>query len=219
MSSRPLFLAIALTFCASAFAGSGPDIDKVNGAIHLESGQVGGDLSTVNGSIRMDAHATADDLETVNGSIDIGDDSNAQSLETVNGAIEIGARTRIARGVEAVNGSITLAEGADVNGKLSNVNGRIEVSAAHVGGGIETVAGDIELGANARVDGGILVEKPSGWSWGKQKTPRVVIGPHAVVNGSLVFQREVELLVSDSASIGTVTGATATKFSGEHPGR
>ena len=34
------------------------------------------------------------------------------------------------------------------------------------GGDIETVAGDIEIGADSRIDGGLLVEKPSGWSWG-----------------------------------------------------
>ena len=45
----------------------------------------------------------------------------------------------------------------------------------------------------------------------------VVIGPGAVVQGTLKFEREVKLLVSDRAKIGVVEGATAIKFSGEHP--
>jgi hypothetical protein len=44
-----------------------------------------------------------------------------------------------------------------------------------------------------------------------------VIGPHAVVQGTLEFRREVELYVSDSAQIGAVKGATAQKFSGANP--
>jgi hypothetical protein len=44
-----------------------------------------------------------------------------------------------------------------------------------------------------------------------------VIGPHAVVQGTLEFRREVVLEVSDSAQIGTVKGATPVKFSGERP--
>ena len=45
----------------------------------------------------------------------------------------------------------------------------------------------------------------------------VVIGPGAVVKGTLKFQREVKLYVSDRATIGPVEGATVNKFSGEHP--
>jgi hypothetical protein len=52
---------------------------------------------------------------------------------------------------------------------------------------------------------------------GTSRKPRIVIGPHATVQGTLSFKRDVELYVSDSATIGKVEGATATKFSGEHP--
>jgi hypothetical protein len=37
------------------------------------------------------------------------------------------------------------------------------------------------------------------------------------VQGTLQFKREVELYVSDSATIGTVDGATPQKFSGDQP--
>src|SRR4029453_17397291 len=101
--------------------------------------------------------------------------------------IELGQDARVAREVEAVNGSIRLSHGAEVGGRASNVNGRITLDAAHIGGGIETVSGDVEIGANSRVEGGLLVEKPHGFSWGKNQDPRVVIGPHAVVDGTLDF--------------------------------
>lgn len=39
-------------------------------------------------------------------------------------------------------------------------------------------------------------------------SPRVVIGPRATVAGVLRFKREVKLLVSESATIGPVIGAT-----------
>jgi len=44
-----------------------------------------------------------------------------------------------------------------------------------------------------------------------------VIGPHAVVQGTLEFRRDVVLQVSDSAQIGPVKGATPVKFSGQQP--
>ena len=140
-----------------------------------------------------------------------------ESIETVNGSVTLGDEAKVARTVEAVNGSIRLGKGADVAGHVSNVNGRIALDAAHVGGGIETVSGDIEIGADSRVEGGLLVDKPSGWSWGKSRNPRVVIGPRAVVTGTLEFRRDVDLYVSDSAKIDKVVGATPQKFPGEQP--
>ena len=85
-------------------------------------------------------------------------------------------------------------------------------------GELKTVNGDITVGADSRVGGGILVEKPHGWSHGSNKTiPKIVIGPRAVVEGTLRFEREVKLYVSRSATIGKVDGATAIMFDGEAP--
>ena len=52
---------------------------------------------------------------------------------------------------------------------------------------------------------------------GSPHKPRIVIGPHAVVQGKMTFKREVELYVSDSATIAAIEGATPTKFSGDQP--
>jgi DUF4097 and DUF4098 domain-containing protein YvlB len=212
----PITVAVSLLLASTAFA-RGIDVDKVKGSIHIENDQQAGDLSTVNGGIRVDTGGSAQKVSTVNGGIELGDHVTVDSVETVNGGIELGQDARVAREVEAVNGSIRLAHGAEIGGRASNVNGRITLDAAHVGGGIETVSGDVEIGANSRVEGGLLVDKPHGFSWGKSKNPRIVIGPHAVVDGTLDFRRDVELYVSDTAKVGTITGATANKFSGDHP--
>ncbi|WP_426701259.1 hypothetical protein ACPPVV_18130 [Rhodanobacter sp. Col0626] len=207
-------LALGLPMLAAAHDN---DIDKINGTAQVDAGQQVGDVSTVNGAVRIGAGASVQKADTVNGSIELGDRAQAQSLETVNGGITMGSTSRVRGEVSAVNGAIRLAKDADVGGKLDNVNGTIDLEAAHVAGGIETVAGDITIGANSRVEGGILVDKPHGWFSSSSRTPIVVIGPHAVVTGTLEFRREVVLKVSDSAQIGTVKGATPVKFSGATP--
>jgi DUF4097 and DUF4098 domain-containing protein YvlB len=217
-----------------AFAGS---ISKVNGSVHVSAGDSAQDVSTVNGSIRIDDGATTRDLSTVNGSITLGRDATADKIGTVNGGISLatGAKAaalestngklsldegaRVAEKIDTVNGSIKLERNADVAGKVSNVNGSMALRAAHVGGGLETVNGDLDVGADSRVEGGILVKKPSGTSFSlTHHVPEVVIGPGAVVNGTLRFEREVRLFVSDRATVGHIEGATPVRFSGDQPG-
>jgi len=194
------------------------DIDKVNGSIHVPDNATVGKLSTVNGGIHIGTEAHAKSVETVNGGIDVGRGGTLDSLETVNGGIRVAEKVTIAKTVETVNGSITLSSGTDVGGRLSNVNGGIHIDNAHVGGGIETATGDVEIGPNSRVEGGILVNEDHSWfHMGTPRKPRIIIGPHATVQGTLTFKREVELFVSDSATIGKVEGATPVKYSGEHP--
>ncbi len=213
---RPLCLALALAFTAAS-AHAADDISKVNGAIRVEAGQEAGDVDTVNGAIRIGENARVAKVSTVNGAIDIESGVTLEAVETVNGRIAIGARVQVAGDAETVNGALTLREGSDLSGKASTVNGLIRLESARVGGGIETVNGDIEIGEGSRVERGILVEKPSGWSFGKPKLPRVVIGPNAVVEGTLEFRREVELFVSETARVGEIKGATAKRFSGTSP--
>src|SRR5262249_52431113 len=90
--------------------------------------------------------------------------------------------------------------------------------AAHVGGGIKTTNGDIEIGTGSRVEGGIVVEKPHGQNWfGKHKPPTIIIGPDVIVTGDLRFDQPVHLYVSSRAHIGNVTGATPVSFTGDRP--
>ena len=191
---------------------------KVMGSVHVEPGEHTGDATTVNGSVEIGANAVVRKADTVNGSVTLGEHSTAESMNTVNGSARLEKGARVSGNVALVNGHISLDEGADVSGRVTNVNGGIQLDAAHVGGGIETTTGDINIGSNSRVEGGILVNEDNSWfNFGSPKTPRVVIGPGAIVKGTLRFKREVKLYVSDRATIGTVEGATANKFSGEHP--
>jgi hypothetical protein len=211
----PVALAMA---CATAGTAAASDIDKINGSIRVDAGQQVDDVSTVNGSVRIGRDARARNVETVNGSVLLDTNATAESIDNVNGSISIEEGAKVAKDVESVNGSITLEKGADVTGKASNVNGRISLESAHVGGGIATNTGDINIGRDSRVEGGILVEKSNSWvRLGKEPVPRIVIGPGAVVQGPLKFEREVKLFVSETAKIGPVEGATAVKFKGDHP--
>jgi hypothetical protein len=188
----------------------------VNGSVQVPDNDQTGDVGTVNGSIHVGDKATLLGAQTVNGSISLGSHASADSLTTVNGSISLNDNARVAHNVASVNGGLSLHNGSDVEGSLTNVNGTIELEAAHVGGGIRTANGDINVGAQSRVDGGIVVEQPHGWFQFTHE-PRIVIGPGAVVNGELHFERKVELYVSDKATIGPVVGATAVRFSGEAP--
>ncbi len=213
--------ALTLSLLAPPVLADGQDIDKVNGSITAEAGQQYGDLETVNGSIRLQAGARIEHAETVNGSIKAGDDIHAQSLSTVNGSIRLGTGAQLAKDIETVNGSILVDRQGRIGGNVSTVNGSIGLVDTDLAGGIETVSGDITVGVGSHVKGGIHVEKPSpGWipfHVGKKKPLRIVIGPDAVVEGPLVFEREVKLYVHDSARIGKVTGATVVAFSTPTP--
>lgn len=195
---------------------------SVNGSIRVSAGQKKDDVSTVNGSIHIADNAVVAGAETVNGSITMGAHATADELHTVNGSITLGDAASVTHTISAVNGTLTLHSGADAGGALTNVNGRIVLQAAHVGGGIKTVNGGIDIGSNSHVDGGLLVQKGHTdmfwfFHWGSNDTPRIVIGPGAVVQGTLRFERPVRLFVSDTATIGPVSGATAVKYSGEKP--
>ncbi len=156
----------------------------------------------------------------MNGSVDLGDNAQAHALHTVNGDITLARGSHVANGIKSVNGDISLNPSADVGGGVSNVNGTIRLDHAHVAGGIETTDGNITIGEGSRVEGGILVNEVNahahGWRWNDSK-PHIVIGPHAIVQGSLEFRREVVLQVSDSAQIGPVKGATPVTFHGSTP--
>lgn len=194
--------------------------NSVNGSIHVPAGSHSGAVGTVNGAIHIDDNATVANASTVNGSITLGAHATADRLTTVNGAITLDDGAHVVREVSTVNGGMTLKGGAEVGGLLANVNGRMSLTEAHVAGGLRTVNGDIDVGAGSHVEGGILVKRGSrglfSFGFGEHK-PRVVIGPGAVVQGDLRFERAVDLYVSDQATTGPITGATAIRFTGSAP--
>ena len=203
-----------LLYAYSAVAlGAAYDLSKVNGSIEVGQGQQVGDVSTVNGSITVGSSAQVQAVETVNGSVRFGESAMAQSAETVNGAIVLDRQVTVTKSVSTVNGAVTLMSGARVGGALENVNGALSVNGGQVGAGIETVNGDILVASGSRVDGGIHVEKPTGWHWSKSSRPRVTIESGAVVNGTLDFEREVDLYVGAGATVGAVQGVAPVRHS------
>jgi len=228
----PLLLAAALALASGAtFAQE--DISKVNGGVEAEAGQTYRDLSTVNGSVRIGDNVKARDVETVNGAIRGGDGIQVDDVETVNGGITLGARAQvkslstvnggirtgtgavIGGNVESVSGGIFIDRDGRIDGNVSTVNGAIGVVGTRISGDIKTVNGDITVGSGSQVRGKIVVDKPSsGWFpvTINRRSPRVIIGPNAVVDGPLEFKREVTLYVHASAKTGEISGATAIPY-------
>ena len=124
--------------------------------------------------------------------------------------------------METVNGGISVEERAHA-GSLQTVNGGITVRQTDVGGRIRLVNGDVTVGAKSHVHGGILVEKNKGidfgWSNRKPRVPRIIIGPNAIVDGELRFERKVDRYVHTTAKVGTVIGATAQPYTDTIPER
>lgn len=211
-------LVAALAACATP-ALAQQSIEKVNGGITAEAGQRYGNLETVNGGIDIGDGAHLEDASTVNGGIEAGDDVRAESLSAVNGGVRLGERARISDDIETVNGGVFVGRGGQVGDDISTVTGAIGLVDSDVGGDLETVTGDITVGIGSHVRGGIKVEKSEGisFSFGKPRTPRIVIGPGAVVDGPMVFEREVVLYVHDTARTGPITGASAIRFSTPTP--
>jgi len=197
---------------------------SVNGSITVGADAiVTGAVKTVNGSIRIAAGASIEKASTVNGSVKLADNVKAHSLRTVNGSVQVGESVTIDGEIDAVNGKIRVGAGTTVEDSVSNVNGQIRLSGAQIGGDVSTVSGDISVVEGTVVEGGLLVEKPNNWGWGKSKKrkPRIVIGPGSKIFGVITLEREVELFISDTAEVGGVTGVMsmddAVRFSGEHP--
>jgi DUF4097 and DUF4098 domain-containing protein YvlB len=209
-----MFRYVATLFFAFSAVALGDSISKVNGSIRVDDGQSTGDVSTVNGAITVGRDARVQDVSTVNGSIRLEERAVAEEVGTVNGAIMLAEQVQVRDSAGTVNGEITLERGARVGGALENVNGKLAIHGAEVGGDIETVNGDVHVGAGSRVDGGIHVEKSEGWFRSRSShKPRVTVESGAVVSGPLKFEREVELYLGDSATVGAIEGIPPERHS------
>ncbi|OAX55493.1 DUF4097 family beta strand repeat-containing protein [Xanthomonas graminis] len=210
-----VLLALALALLAGP-ATAAEGISKVNGSITAEAGKQYGDLETVNGGIRVESGARVGNVETVNGGLKIADNAQTVGLSTVNGGIRVGQQVQIADSIETVNGGIFVDRGSRIGGSVESVNGSIGLVATQLQGGIETVNGDITVGHDSHLVGGIEMKKPSfSMSFKPARKPRVIIGPRAVIDGPLHFEREVTLYVHRSAKTGPISGTTAQPFDGD----
>jgi len=204
--------AVLVLVGAMCLTGCGPA--GVNGPVEVPAGATAEGATTINGSVTVGEGATVGEAATVNGGVHLHAKSTAASARTVNGGIEIEDGVHITHDVEAVNGGIRIGRGVDIGGSVTNINGGIRVDGAHVGQGLSTFTGDIDVKGGSRIEGGIHVKKPD-FGGDTNRTPRVTIGADAVVDGTLKFDRDVKLLVSDAAKIGPVEGATVQLFSGD----
>ena len=172
------------------------------------------------------ANEVSGPIETFTSDISLAPNVHARSVESFSGAITLQRDAHVTGNVETGSGELLLERGAEVTGSLSNDSGAIRIDGARVGGRVSTTYGDIYVGPDSRIEGGIIVHKRNviglsfgdfklGVPIGRSTPPRVVIGPRATVAGVLRFKREVELLVSESATIGPVIGATPVMFTGE----
>jgi DUF4097 and DUF4098 domain-containing protein YvlB len=205
------------------------DLSTANGGIYVDSGQKAGRVSAVNGGIHVGADATVGQVTTVNGGVTLGTGTTALSLHTVNGSISVGPGSHIKGEVRTVNGGFNLAQGVDIAGDLSNFNGRMRLVGVHIGGSVQTTNGDIYVGSGSRIDGGLRVSAfkfngPDNWftrllfgnyNGFNEHVPTIIIAPGAVVTGTLHFERDVNLHVSNRARIGPVEGATPGPYSGD----
>ena len=211
------FMALLL---GGSLLGACDGAQKINGSVSIADGAESGDVSTVNGSVSIGAKAHVAEVRSVNGGLSLGADARAASMKTVNGPIGLATRAEVSGDIESVNGALTLAPGSKVGGALVNINGPISVDGAHVGGGLRTVNASINLQNGAQLDGGILMKKSHNFGSDSSPPPRVVIGRDVTVNGTLKFEREVRLYVSDKAAhVGTVEGATPISYQGDNPPR
>ena len=84
---------------------------------------------------------------------------------------------------------------SQVGGGVSTVNGAIGLVGTEVTGDVKTVNGDVTIGTGSKVRGGLTIDKPSS-NWFpvtiNRRSPRVIIGPDAVVEGPLEFKREAQ---------------------------
>lgn len=209
-----LLLLLTVLFPCKALGAE--DIVRSNGAINTEAGAGYGRLVTTNGSIRLADGVSAAQVATTNGSISASHDVTGERLSTVNGSIRVGERARIGGDVQTVNGSILVGRDSRIGGGVETVNGAIGLVATEVAGDVEISNGDLTIGIGSHVRGGVRVHK-AGANWMpvrvSTRRQRVIVGPGAVVDGPLQFERDVLLYVHVSARIGPVTGATPVPYS------
>lgn len=192
------------------------NLDTVNTDIVLGAGSKVGDLESVNGRIQLGDGVQAGTIDAVNGEIRLGAEVRAVSVSTVNGDIRAEPGLMVEDEVETVNGRIDLGAGARLGGDVSTVNGQVQLDSATVAGKLELVSGEIDTGRGSVIEQGIRVKKPTGWS-DNRRNPRVIVGPETIVRGPIRLEVETDLWVHDTASIQTVEGGSAKRYSGERP--
>ncbi|HEU0096666.1 MAG TPA: hypothetical protein VFQ52_09435 [Rhizomicrobium sp.] len=217
---------LALAAAAPALAQQG--INNISGDIQTQPGQTYGGLNSISGNIHVASHAEvrsahtvsgnvtvdtgarAGDIATTSGHLKVADNARTGDLKSVSGNLALGRSVQVEGGLASVSGNIFADRGSKIDGGVVTVSGSIGLVQTEVNGDIVFVSGDVTVGVNSHVSGRITLKKPT---YSKpSRPPRVVIGPNAVVDGSLEFGLPVKLYVHSTAKIGAVTGASAIPF-------
>ncbi len=207
-------LRLSLALPALVLLLAGCNINKnitVPAHAHWSSGS-----STINGEITVGPGAVVNgELRTINGKISVAAGAQTGKLATINGGITLADAVHSGE-LAAINGGISLGKNADVTGDVATVNGNIALCGAQVDGGLSFYNGTALLADGTVMQGNVTVKKPNGTEPSNHE-PRLIVGPHTTVTGTIAFERPGILYVSDRAVIHGVTGATAVKFSGVAP--
>lgn len=186
---------------------------SVNRSVYVRDGESSHGLTSVNGSIHVGARCQVDgSCRTVNGSVQVGDDSRVCDLDTVNGRISLAANVKVEGNAKTVNGSITCGSGSKIHGRLSTVNGRIELKNTEVDEEISTVNGDIELLAKSLVRGDIIIKGRHGSLFDHSHISIWIKEGSRVEGGIIVRDPDVDVKVyisKDSAVLGKIENAQA----------
>lgn len=211
ISRSMLWLALAIAVPALAQE----DIGKVAGDVRTEVGRSYGSLSTVAGDIHVAANVQADSVDTVSGDLSADAGAKIDEANAVSGNIRLARNVVVDSDLNTVSGDIFADTGSRIGGDISSVTGNIGLVRTEVGGDVTFVAGDVTIGFGSHIKGRVHLKKPTNGSF--KRTPRVVIGPDAVVDGTLDFERPVTLYVHSSARTGAVSGAKAIAFDTPSP--
>ncbi|MFN3964446.1 MAG: hypothetical protein ACK4JC_03390 [Silanimonas lenta] len=214
---------------SAALANAPKDIRNVNGDAVVKERDVVGHVSTVNGDVRIGANARALSAKSANGEIRIASGASVGPVETTNGAITVSPKASTGP-LTCTNCEIRIGAGAEVAGKVANVNGSIRAEGASITGTLETVTGEIVLLDGTRLDGTIRVAPPNNggggvagvgnlpgvgrWvDMGGISTATIVIGPNVVVTQPIAPDREAELYVHRTAQVPSIHGANTIRYS------
>ena len=105
------------------------------------------------------------------------------------------ARVAVDGNAKTVNGSITCGSGSKIHGRLTTVNGRIELKNTEVDEEMSTVNGDILLLAKSLVRGDIIIKGSHGHLFDHQRLEIRISDGSQVEGGIIVRDSDVEVRV------------------------
>lgn len=191
---------------------------NVNETISISDGEtVRGSQNTVNGSIIVGSRCEVrGDCRSVNGRIKVGENSQVKDLHTVNGEISIGNESIVIGDVGSVNGMVRCGSGVSIEGKITTVNGHIDIMNTEVMQDIHTYNGSITLKDKSKVRNDIIIKSHDEKS-DSQSPLQIKIMDDSVVEGDIIVEEEgieVQVYLSGGGKVnGTIENAKVIKES------